>query len=212
MLDLPIDPAAVAPFLLAVALIELTPGPNMGFLAVVSAARGRAAGLAVVAGVTLGLAIYMVAAAVGVTEALLVWRPGYEILRWAGVLYLLWLAYETWRGEGETSPGHARLEQDHAGLFARGLLANLLNPKAALFYVALLPGFVDPARGAPLTQALIFGGGHLAVSVLVHGAIVILAARAARMLGAAERSPRLRALFAGALAVTALWMAWETRL
>ncbi len=65
----PVDPAVIGPFLLAVALIELTPGPNMGWLALVSVARGRLAGFAAVAGVTLGLAIWMVAAAFGLTQA-----------------------------------------------------------------------------------------------------------------------------------------------
>jgi threonine/homoserine/homoserine lactone efflux protein len=90
----PVDPGVIIPFLVAVALIELTPGPNMGWLALVSLARGRLAGFAAVAGVTLGLAGWMLAAAFGLTQLLLIWPPLYQIIRWAGVVFLLWLAWE----------------------------------------------------------------------------------------------------------------------
>lgn len=209
---LPLDPAALGPFLVAVALVELTPGPNMSYLAVVAAARGRRAGLAVVLGVTAGLTVYMLAAAAGAAQAMLRLPGLYEGLRWAGVLYLLWLAWEAWRGERETSPGEARRgERAVGGLIWRGFLANVLNPKAAVFYVALLPGFVRTERGDVLAQSLLLGGVHLAVSVVVHVAAVLGASGASGIARARAGGNRVRRAFALAIAATALWLAWQTR-
>ena len=205
----PVDPGILVPFLLAIALIELTPGPNMGWLALVSLARGRLAGFAAVAGVTLGLTVWMLAAAVGLTEILLAWPPLYQSIRWAGVLFLLWLAWEAWRPDAA-----ARREPDVRtlrGLFLRGMTGNLLNPKAAVFYVALLPTFMRPDRGSPLTQSLTLGGLHLAVAVAVHSVIVLGAAQAGGLVLARVQGPALRALMAGGIAAVALWMAWQTR-
>jgi threonine/homoserine/homoserine lactone efflux protein len=207
----PVDPGVILPFLLAVALIELTPGPNMGWLALVSLEHGRRAGLAAVAGVTVGLAIWMLAAAFGLTQALMAWPPLFQLVRWAGVLFLLWLAWEAWRPE-PADTGGAQVETARwRGLFLRGLTGNLLNPKAAIFYVGLLPTFMRPDHGAPLTQALTLGALHLVVAVVVHTAIVLGAARAAPLLTARVQGTALRALMAAGLVAVALWMAWETR-
>lgn len=208
---LPVDPAELPAFLAAVCLVELTPGPNMGYLAVLSASRGRLAGLSAVSGVTLGLALYMVAAALGLTEALLVYPALFQALRWAGVAYLLWLALEAWNGARETLPGHA-WRIDGRAYFWRGFLANVLNPKAAIFYVMLLPGFFAEGRASPLVQALTLGSIHLLVSILVHGGIVLFAARAGRLLdgGARGGGLRLRRGFAVALAGVAVWLAVDT--
>jgi threonine/homoserine/homoserine lactone efflux protein len=207
----PVDPSVVLPFLVGVALVELTPGPNMGWLALVSMAQGRLAGLAAVAGVTLGLAVWMVAAAVGLTSVLLAFPALYQAVRWAGVLFLLWLAWEAWAGAGKTVVEVGRDPEKLRGLFLRGLTGNLLNPKAALFYVALLPTFIRPDHGPPMVQALMLGSLHLIVSVAIHGAIVLGAAAAGAVV-----MRRLRGLWAGramaaGIAAVAVWMAWATR-
>lgn len=205
----PVDPGVILPFLIAVLLIELTPGPNMGWLALVAAGRGRGAGLAAVAGVTLGLTVWMLAATAGLTQALLRASALYQGLRWAGVAFLLWLAWEAWR-----VPPDRRAPVDPAtqrGLFLRGLTGNLLNPKAAVFYVALLPGFIRPDHGAAWGQALWLGGGHILIAVVVHVAIVLGADRAGHAALARTQGPVVRALMAGGIAAVALWTAWQTR-
>ena len=207
--DWPVDPGVIAPFLLAVALIELTPGPNMGWLALVSLGRGRLAGFAAVAGVTVGLAAWMLAAAFGLTQVLLVWPPLYQAIRWAGVLFLLYLAWEAWRTPppADATPDVSTLR----GLFLRGMTGNLLNPKAAVFYVALLPTFMRPDHGSPLVQALTLGSLHLFVAVAVHVAIVLGGAGAGGAVARRMQGPALRAVLALGIAGVALWMAWETR-
>lgn len=207
----PVDPAVILPFLLAVALIELTPGPNMGWLALVSLGRGRWAGFAAVAGVTAGLAVWMLAAAFGLTQVLLIWPPLFQIIRWAGVVFLLWLAWEAWRGESGSAATDGPDHRTMRGLFLRGMTGNLLNPKAAVFYVALLPTFMRPDHGSPLVQALSLGGLHLAVAVAIHVLIVLGAAGASSAVLTRVQGPVLRAVMAGGIALVALWMAWETR-
>ncbi|WP_346427341.1 LysE family translocator [Caulobacter sp. 17J65-9] len=208
-----LDPDVLPRFFVAMAVVELTPGPNMGYLASLSAACGRKAGLTAVAGVTLGLAAYMIAAAFGLTGVLLAYPLLYQALRWAGVIYLLWLAFEAWSAEREAAPRGPQGAACYGEWFRHGLFANLLNVKAAAFYVVLLPSFISPARPA-LPQALTLGAMHLSISVVVHSAIVLLAARAGTGLGAAGDHPkarRVRRAFAVAIAVVALWLAWDTR-
>ena len=207
----PVDPGVIIPFLVAVALIELTPGPNMGWLALVSLSRGRPAGFAAVAGVTVGLAVWMLAAAFGLTQALLIWPPLFQLIRWAGVGFLLWLAWEAWRGESDPAAGDGDDHRTVRRLFLRGLTGNLLNPKAAVFYVALLPTFMRPDHGAPLVQALTLGGLHLVVAVVVHSTIVLGAARVGGLAPARMQGPVLRGVMAAGIAIVAFWMAWETR-
>lgn len=210
-MTLPVDPSVLLPFLAAVILMEITPGPNMGWLALVSLSQGRTAGLAAVAGITLGLSLWMVAAAFGLTEVVMRWPALYQAIRWAGVLFLLYLAWDAWRSTDATArqtPQPALRRQ----LFRRGLIGNLLNPKAALLYVVLLPGFMRPGYGAPLVQALALGSVHIGVSIVVHSAIVLTASRAGGSLLTRQQSPVMRTLMALSLVAVAAWTAWETRL
>lgn len=210
-MTLPVDPSVLLPFLAAVILMEVTPGPNMGWLALVSLSQGRTAGLAAVAGITLGLSLWMVAAAFGLTEVVMRWPALYQAIRWAGVLFLLYLAWDAWRSTDATArqtPEPALRRQ----LFRRGLIGNLLNPKAALLYVVLLPGFMRPGYGAPLVQALALGSLHIGISIVVHSAIVLTASRAGGSLLTRQQSPVMRTLMALSLVAVAAWTAWETRL
>lgn len=209
-----IEPGVIVPFLLAVAMIELTPGPNMSWLAIVAARRGRRAALACVAGVTLGLGIWMLAAVLGVGRVLIEHRSVYEVIRWAGVVYLLWLAWEAWSAPsiaGTEADRTDRADGDRRALFLRGLGANLLNPKVAAFYTALLPTFIREERGAVTAQSLTFGALHLLVATGVHTLIVVSAAGAGAVALRHLDDRRARALMAAGIALIALWMAWETR-
>lgn len=198
-------------FALTSLVIELTPGPNMAYLAILSATAGRRAGLAATTGVALGLLIVGLGAALGLTAVIAGSPVLYQTLRWAGTLYLLWLAWEGWRGETETSPGKADEGFDqHARFFARGLVTNLLNPKAGLFYVAVLPTFVDatkPLIGQTVTLSLIY----VAVATAVHGSIVLLADAARPWLENERRSLLVRRILALLLVGIAVWLLVATR-
>jgi threonine/homoserine/homoserine lactone efflux protein len=197
-------------FLIAATLIELTPGPNMGYLALVSARRGLGAGLLTVVGVTLGLATHLVAAAAGLSQLALDQPVLYQALRWGGVAYLLWLAFDAWRSR--TAP--AELDEDGRGDWRdirRGFLTNVLNPKALIFYLTVIPSFMPADASDGLRAFLIFGALHLVVSVVIHLGLVALGARAYGWVAQAGRAPRVQGAFALGLVAVAAWVAWSTR-
>ena len=197
-------------FVLTSALIEMTPGPNMTWLAIVAVTEGRKPGFAAVAGVALGLAGIGLAAALGLAALIAASPLSYQFLRWAGVLYLLWLAWDGWRGPGGTADGPDADAMRLAIQFRRGLITNLLNPKAAVFYVAVLPGFLDPVApvlGATLTLTLIY----VAVATAIHAGIVAAAGTARSWLEHPAREQAVRRVLSAGLALVALWFAWKTR-
>lgn len=190
------------------ALIELTPGPNMTWLAIVAATEGRRPGYAAVTGAALGLALVGLAAALGLAAAISASPVLYQALRWAGVGYLLWLAWDGWRGGGKAY-GFADPDSSHALYFRRGLITNLLNPKAAVFYVAVLPGFLSP-DGPVLTETLNLSLIYVVVATTIHAAIVTAAGAAQYWLDDPVRERLLRRALSATLALVALWFAWKT--
>lgn len=190
-------------FVIAATIAEITPGPNMGYLAALAIAKGRRAGLAAVAGVALGLAILGIAAAFGAGLVTQSYPLAGEVLRWAGVAYLLWLAWEAWRGDENIPDG------EFAPSFRRGLIVNLLNPKAGLFYVAVLPAFLN--RNEPTIAALLMLTAiYVVIATVVHASVVVGAASLRSKFADEASMTRLRRISAVLLAVVALWLAWET--
>lgn len=195
--------ADVRSFLLASLLIELTPGPNMAWLAALALSKGRRPALAAVAGVATGLAVLGTLAALGLGAIVSASPWLYQAIRAFGVLYLLWLAWDTWRPPPDAVA-------DDFGSFRDGLLTNLLNPKAGMFYVAVLPAFVQPAGGAILAQTLTLVAVYVAVATAVHAAIVIFAASARRALVADGRIAIVRRGLALGLVAVAIWFVLKT--
>ena len=169
--------AHFVPFLITALLIELTPGPNMAWLALTSASHGRRAGLAAVGGIALGLAILGAGSAFGLAEVATRSPAIFNLLRYAGVAYLLWLAWQAWVGEKEVSPQMAKDGSQLASWFRHGLLLNLLNPKAAMFFIAVLPSYVSP--NIPFaSQTLLLSSSYVAIATAIHIAIILLAGAA----------------------------------
>lgn len=191
----------------------LTPGPNMIYLVSRSICQGPRAGLISLGGVALGFLFYMLAAAFGVTVLLLAVPYAYEALRIAGAGYLLWLAWGTIQPGGRSPfQVHELAPDSDARLFAMGLMTNLLNPKAAVMYLSLLPQFIRPEAGSVLAQMLILGLIQIAISLTVNAAIALSAGKIAGFLG---RKPRWiafqRWLMARVLAGLGLRMLTEVR-
>lgn len=200
----------VAGFAATSALIEITPGPNMAYLAVVAATEGRRPGYAAVAGVALGLLVVGLLAAAGLAAVIAASPVLFQTLRWGGVIYMLWLAVDGWRGASEPV-GHAAPGSTLARYFRRGLVTNLLNPKAAVFYVAVLPAFVRP-EGAVLAETVMLSVIYVAVATAIHFAIVTAAGAARRLLDNPRASLIVRRALALALAGVAVWFAVKTRI
>jgi threonine/homoserine/homoserine lactone efflux protein len=157
--------------------------------------------------------VYMLSAAFGITALLFAVPYAYDALRLAGAGYLLWLAWQALKPGGR-SPFHVKdLPPDGPRkLFLMGLLTNLLNPKIAMLYLALLPQFIDPGAGNVLAQSLALGAVQIAISVSVNALIALSAGSIAVFL-----RPRpfwalvQRWLMGTVLAVFALRMATEAR-
>ncbi|MBC7149297.1 MAG: LysE family translocator [Rhizobium sp.] len=166
--------------LIAFALIclgmVLTPGPNMIYLVSRSICQGPAAGLVSLGGVALGFVFYMLMSALGITVLVMAVPLAYDALKFAGAAYLLWLAWQAVRPGGR-SPFQVRdlLKDSPRKLFMMGLVTNLLNPKAAVLYLSLLPQFVDPALGSVLLQSVVLGASQIAISVTVNAMIALMA-------------------------------------
>jgi threonine/homoserine/homoserine lactone efflux protein len=175
--------AALGMALVALGMV-LTPGPNMIYLVSRSIGQGWRAGMVSLAGTLVGFLVYMTMANVGLAAIFLVVPWLYTVVKLAGAAYLIYLAWKTLRPGGLSLFEARDLPRDsRAKLFRMGLVTNLLNPKAAIMYLALIPQFVQPAAGNVLLQGFILGGVQITVSMLVNAAIVLAAGGIAVFLG-----------------------------
>ena len=199
-------------FCLAALLLALTPGPNWLYLVSRTLAQGRAAGMASLCGTTAGVAVHMVAAAFGLSALLLAIPTAFDVIRFAGATYLIWMAITTLRPAARQFVHDVVPVADRAALMRQGLLIGILNPKVALFYLALFPQFLDLARGSLLTQSLLLGSIQIAIVVVVDAAVVVLASVAAKRLA---RHPRWmstqRFMLGSAFGVLAGWLLVDSR-
>ena len=193
--------------------MALTPGPNMLYLVSRSICQGPLAGIVSLVGTAAGFVIYLLCAALGITALLMAAPIAYDVLRFGGALYLLWLAWSAIR-PGAASPFQVReLPRDPpAKLMAMGLLTKLLNPKAAMLYLSLLPQFIDPHRGAVLGQSLVLGGSQIVISLTINGLICLGAGAIATFLATRPSFAIVqRWLMATVLGGLAIRMATEAR-
>lgn len=196
-------------FAAAALLMAVTPGPNMVYLISRSLCQGRPAAVLSWLGVALGFTVHMVCAALGLTALFMAMPFGYEALKLAGALYLLWLAWQAVR-PGAQSPFEPRPlpAEPPRRLFVMGLLTSVLNPKVAVFYLSVLPQFVVPGQGSVLAQSLVLGTTQVVIGSAVNLGVALSAAGLARWL--ARHRGWLRAqrcamgLVLGALAVRLL--------
>jgi threonine/homoserine/homoserine lactone efflux protein len=203
----------VTGFVVAVILLELTPGPNMAYLATLSLARGRVSGLVATGGVAFGLAVHAILAALGAGVLIQQFPLVYEVLRWIGVAYLLFLAWEGWQTQAETSPGRADLLSTAGPLFLRGFLSNVFNPKSIIFFVSVVPRFLETEPGslALPVQMTVLGSLYVSIATIVHATIVMMAAQLKPWLIDGQRRDLTRRVLSVALALVAMWLAWTTR-
>ncbi|HEV7372983.1 LysE family translocator [Arenibaculum sp.] len=182
-------------FAAACLALTATPGPDMMLVASRGVSQGRSAGFMTLAGIQAGTYCHAAAAAFGLSQLFLAVPMAYDLVRWAGAAYLLFLAWKALRpgGTGLAVTGDlARRSLRRA--FGEGLATNLLNPKMALFVLALFPQFVDPSGGPVAMQVLVLATILNAIGLVVNGAVIVLASHMrARILQAAwfERASRL---------------------
>lgn len=180
------DTPTLTAYLIVIFGLAVTPGPNMIYLISRSVAQGRTAGIVSLGGSALGFIVYMACAAFGITALLMAVPMAYEALRIAGAAYLMLLAFQAVRPGGR-SPFQVNTlpSNGHGKILAMGFLTTILNPKAALLYLALLPQFVVPGHGSILSQTLVLGSIHIALNLTLG--IVIASMAGAMATGLAKR-------------------------
>jgi len=198
------DPITIFAFLSVGILLNLTPGADVLFATASGLSGGPRAGIAAAAGISLGSLAHTVFAALGLSALLLASPIAFEAVRWAGAAYLLWLAIKTWKSPA-VRDGRSGENSLYFAL-KRGFLTNLLNPKVALFILAFLPQFADPAIGPIWHQILILG-----VLFSLTGMIItsIYGAAAGFFQSALKRAAapfnKLTAIIFGGLAIRLIW-------
>jgi threonine/homoserine/homoserine lactone efflux protein len=154
----------------------LIPGPNMIYLVSRSVSQGPRAGLVSLSGTFVGFLVYMTMANFGLAAVFIYVPALYTGVKLAGAAYLLYLAWKMLKPGGASLFEPKELPRDSRWkLFRMGLVTNLLNPKAAIMYLALIPQFVDRSAGNVIAQGFILGGVQITVSMIVNSIIVLLA-------------------------------------
>ncbi|MCD8739312.1 LysE family translocator [Mucilaginibacter roseus] len=168
-------------FALAALVLVITPGPNMIYLISRTLSQGRKAGLTSLLGVICGFLVHIILVSFGLTAVLFAVPFAYLTLKTAGVIYLLYLAYQAIKPNSKNIFETDRnLNSDNPRkLFAIGFLTNVLNPKVAMFYLSLFPQFIKTASGSIMMQSIQLGITQVIVSLSINFIIVLTAARAA---------------------------------
>jgi threonine/homoserine/homoserine lactone efflux protein len=188
-----VDAAILLPFAAASLALIVAPGPDILFLVTVSAGHGRAAGLRCAAGLAAGNLVHTAAAAAGLSALLLASAPAFAAVKYAGAAYLLYLAFDAIRRRAPADQAAAPPARSGAGLFRRGMVMNVLNPKVALFFLAFLPQFADPATAWPVwAQMAALGTIFAAMVAFVFGGIGWIAGRMGAGIGARFTSGPMR--------------------
>lgn len=171
-----IDPAALAVYVAASFALLVVPGPSVLYVVALSLRQGRAAGLASVAGVGSGAYLHFVAAAAGLSALLTASATAFAVLKWAGAGYLVFLGVRTWLGRDEGArPASDARRRSLPRIAAQGALVTVLNPKLALFVLAFVPQFLDPARGPVAAQALLLGAIFVGMAAVTDSAYALSA-------------------------------------
>jgi threonine/homoserine/homoserine lactone efflux protein len=196
LLDTGVSASAAGGMALTALGMVLTPGPNMIYLVSRSISQGRAAGMISLAGTGVGFVVYMTMANLGLAIVFVAVPWLYIGFKATGVAFLGYLAWQALRPGGHGIFDIRQLHRDSAfTLFRMGILTNLLNPKAAVMYLALIPQFIDPTSGNTTAQGFTLGTIQILISLAVNAGIIVAAGSIARF-----------------LATRASWAAWQRRM
>lgn len=188
-------------FLITSLIVVLIPGTGVVFTVSTGLARGRAASVFAAFGCTLGIVPHLLATVLGLAAVMHTSALAFQILKYAGVAYLFYLAYAAWRDRAAFSVQQVASRSDSLSLVIKAILLNILNPKLTIFFLAFLPHFVTPGAGSPLGQLLVLSAVFMAMTFVVFVVYGFLANAFRR---AVIESPRVQAWlrngFAGAFA------------
>lgn len=174
-------------FFMTSILLALAPGPDNIFVLTQAALRGRIAGFVITLGLCTGLICHTFAVAFGVAAIFQASRAAFTALKLIGAAYLAYLAYKSFRASSEQMHGRGEPRVSLCGLYKRGIIMNITNPKVSIFFLAFLPQFADPGRGSIACQILVLGAVFVLSALLVFGIISFMAGLLGERL---EQSPR----------------------
>ena len=183
------EPHTLAVFALAAIALAAVPGPAVLYIVAQSVGGGRAAGLFSALGVATGGAVHVAAAAIGLSSLLVSSALAFEIVKYAGAAYLVFLGLRRLlaRDEPERVDGAARAVRSPWSLYRQGVVVNVLNPKTAIFFLAFLPQFIDPHGGAVPGQIAILGLVFVAIALASDSAYALAAGTAGGLLRGSRR-------------------------
>lgn len=162
-------------FLLTSLIVVLMPGTGVVFTVSTGLLHGRRAGVFAAFGCTAGIVPHLLATVLGLAALIHTSAVAFQLLKYAGVVYLLYLAYATWRDTSAFAVERRASGSSAMGLVVKAILLNILNPKLTIFFLAFLPQFVDPRASSPLVQLLLLSGMFMAMTFVVFMAYGILA-------------------------------------
>jgi threonine/homoserine/homoserine lactone efflux protein len=172
------EASTLALFVVAALVLLVVPGPSVLYIVARSIEGGRTAGLVSVLGVQTGAMVHIAFAAVGLSAILASSALAFSVVKWFGAAYLVWLGlrqiFGRDEGDKDVTVEPARLSR----VFSQGVIVNILNPKTALFFLAFLPQFVDPSRGAAWTQILLLGATFVILALCSDGLYALLSGTA----------------------------------
>ena len=194
------NPALYATFCLAVVVLVLMPGPIVTLVVANSLRNGTRTGLATVAGSAAGSVLLVSAGAIGLSTLLATLSSVFEVVRWVGAAYLIWLGVLAWRSHGG-EPGTTLQagRRSPRAVFLQGLMIAATNPKTILFYIAFFPQFIDPSLPAG-PQLALMSVTMITIATISDSAYALLAGRARGWFTAPARR-RLQARITGSLLI-----------
>jgi threonine/homoserine/homoserine lactone efflux protein len=169
-------------------LLALAPGPDNIFVLTQSALYGRMSGIFVMLGLCTGLTVHTTAVAFGVAAIFKVSAIAFTILKIFGACYLAYLAWQSFRASASEITSKANGQRNPGKLYRRGIIMNITNPKVSIFFIAFLPQFADPARGALTLQIILLGAIFIVATLLIFGGIAILAGSIGSWLGRSAKA------------------------
>jgi len=187
----------ISAFFIASVLLAFAPGPDNIFVLTQSALQGKLSGLMVVFGLCTGLLVHTGAVAFGVAVIFQASSLAFNLLKFIGGGYLLYLAWHAFRASPEKINMHGGQQKGVGILYRRGIIMNLTNPKVSIFFLAFLPQFADPDRGPISLQMVVLGGIFIFATILVFGSIALIGGVLGDWLNRSERAQRTMNRIAG---------------
>lgn len=186
-------------FVIAAVVLIVTPGPSVFYIIARSINQGRTAGIASVLGVATGAAIHVIAAAVGISALLMTSSLAFNLVKYLGAAYLIYLGCRTlYLSKELDQPAIPKVESEKlAKIFNQSVIVEALNPKTSLFFLAFLPQFISPTGGSITLQFLILGGIFIAIGLISDGIYAFLASSVRKWILGSQLRTKLQNGFTG---------------